>query len=387
MDATTPRGAFPVGGDGVVRALLGALRLRRGDRRDLLREALLFGALTWIPLAAIGVVEESVRGSMEPLLRDLAVHARLLVAIPLAIVADELLRWHCALVGNRLADEGFAHEAELAPIGRRAAVWSRNPVIEVALLVLAIAAGQAMFHGLLSATGLFTGERVGAAQRGPAAAWYAWVAFPIFSFLTARVLWHWVVWALTLWRLSRLPLRTEPAHPDGAAGLALLARPTVAIALVVFANSVVFSSACATAILRRHAPLTAFAPTFVTLAVVALLVSLGPLLPFFGRLAHARLAGRVDYSRLATNYVRRFHRRWIDPEPPPDPLGTPDLQSLADLANSFRVVDRMRLLPFAREEVLLVLLATLVPLAPLLLTQVPLPALLRTLAKALIGGA
>jgi hypothetical protein len=65
-------------------------------------------------------------------------------------------------------------------------------------------------------------------------------------------------------------------------------------------------------------------------------------------------------------------------------LGTADLQSLADLSNSYAVVQEMNTVPFDRKVLVLVVLATLAPLAPLLLTMMPLEDILKRLVGILI---
>ena len=68
------------------------------------------------------------------------------------------------------------------------------------------------------------------------------------------------------------------------------------------------------------------------------------------------------------------------PSPADDELlGTGDIQSLADLGNSFEVVRSMRLAPITRDPIVQVGVAALLPLAPLLLTMMPLEELIRRL--------
>jgi hypothetical protein len=49
-------------------------------------------------------------------------------------------------------------------------------------------------------------------------------------------------------------------------------------------------------------------------------------------------------------------------------LGTGDIQSLADLGNSYEIVREMRVVPFGLQDVSRLALATAAPLSPLLLT-------------------
>jgi hypothetical protein len=108
---------------------------------------------------------------------------------------------------------------------------------------------------------------------------------------------------------------------------------------------------------------------------------LGPLLAFTLQLAQAKRTGLREYGTLAERYVREFDAKWVRGNAPVDePLvGSADIQSLADLGNSYEVVRTMRLAPITRDAILLLGAATLVPIVPLLLTMMPLEELVRTL--------
>ena len=60
-------------------------------------------------------------------------------------------------------------------------------------------------------------------------------------------------------------------------------------------------------------------------------------------------------------------------------VGSGDIQSLADLGNSFEVVRTMQIAPITRDAIVRLAVATLVPIGPLLLTMMPLEELLKTL--------
>jgi hypothetical protein len=72
---------------------------------------------------------------------------------------------------------------------------------------------------------------------------------------------------------------------------------------------------------------------------------------------------------------------WLRGSAPADEplLGSGDIQSLADLGNSFEVVRTMRIAPFAKETILQLAAAVVVPIVPLLLTLMPLEELLKKL--------
>jgi hypothetical protein len=106
-----------------------------------------------------------------------------------------------------------------------------------------------------------------------------------------------------------------------------------------------------------------------------------PLLVFSPQLAAAKRTGLNEYGTLAEGYVRDFDRKWLRGGAPGNEplLGAPDIQSLADMGNSFSVVRSMRVAPITRDAILQLAAAVLVPLVPLLLTVMSLEDLARKL--------
>jgi AcrR family transcriptional regulator len=117
------------------------------------------------------------------------------------------------------------------------------------------------------------------------------------------------------------------------------------------------------------------------LAILLVCVVLAPLLVFAPQLARAKRIGKREYGTLAERYVRGFDVKWLRGGAPPDEplLGSADIQSLADLGNSFEIVRTTRTVPITKEPILLLAAATLAPVAPLLLTMMPLGELLKKL--------
>ena len=120
------------------------------------------------------------------------------------------------------------------------------------------------------------------------------------------------------------------------------------------------------------------------LVAVMVFAVLGPLLVFSPQLAAAKRTGLREHGILAQRYVQEYDRKWLRGGAPPDePLvGSADIQSLADLGNSYDVIKTMRYVPFSKETVLQLGVVTLVPLAPLLLTMISLEELIKRLLTA-----
>jgi len=84
--------------------------------------------------------------------------------------------------------------------------------------------------------------------------------------------------------------------------------------------------------------------------------------------------------------VREFDDKWLrGGVTAGEPLvGSADIQSLADLGNSYQIVREMRTIPFTKDTVVQLAVITLLPVTPLLLTMVSLEELLKKLLQILL---
>jgi hypothetical protein len=106
---------------------------------------------------------------------------------------------------------------------------------------------------------------------------------------------------------------------------------------------------------------------------------------FVPTLWRARFEQARSYGALALDYVRDFHKRWVAGRERPSPLGTPDIQSLADLATSCDVMVRSRPVPFGFGPILVLSAAVLVPMIPLALIRIPFLELVKKVAASAAG--
>jgi hypothetical protein len=77
------------------------------------------------------------------------------------------------------------------------------------------------------------------------------------------------------------------------------------------------------------------------------------------------------YGPLASEYVIEFEEKWIDGRRPADEalVGSTDIQSLADLANSFAIIQHVRPFPFGTEALVALAAFIVLPLLRLSLTM------------------
>jgi hypothetical protein len=214
-----------------------------------------------------------------------------------------------------------------------------------------------------------------------AGVWFGFVSMPLFQFLLCRWYFRIFVWARFLWQVSRIDLRLIPIHPDRVGGLSFLSESAVAFAVLAVAHGAMLSGHLAGRIFFLGASLSQFKGEIAILVAFLLCLVLGPLLVFTPHLFEARWKGLREYGALAGNYVRDFDAKWLRGAPPAQEMfvGSADIQSLADMDSSYDVVRTMRLAPITNRAVLGVAVAVLVPIAPLLLTVMPLEDLFRKL--------
>jgi hypothetical protein len=88
----------------------------------------------------------------------------------------------------------------------------------------------------------------------------------------------------------------------------------------------------------------------------------------------------------AQSYVTDFDAKWLgDTARRAQLLGTPDLQSLADLSNSISVVRDMRIAPSSLRLIAGLAIAAVLPMLPLFLFEYPLAELAQRVFGRLFG--
>ena len=307
--------------------------------------------------------------------------------MPLLIIAELVVHQRMRPLIQQFVERRLIPESEMKRF--KSAVESafrlRNSVItEVMLLAFVYGVGILIvwrqFIALNTATWYVTPSAEGS-KLSLAGIWYGLVSLPFFQFLLIRWYFRLIIWARFLWSVSRLSLRLVPTHPDRVGGLGFLSTIVYAFGVLAAAHGVLLAGPLANRIVYLGSTLPQFVIEIAVVVAFLLLAVLGPLLVFTPQLARAKRVGLREYGTLAERYVRDFDTKWLRGGAASDEqlVGSGDIQSLADLANSFEVVRTMRIFPFSKEAVVQLILATLLPIAPLLLSMMPLEELLKRL--------
>jgi hypothetical protein len=361
---------------------------QRAHLEGLRRRVLAALAIGWLPFCALGLLDFAISGHADAILRDLSVHTRLLVAVPLLIVAEHVLGAQIRHTLARLNEEGLVsadRRERLSQLGDAATRLGTALAPDLLILLISVVAGLATLAGWLEPAGM-----VGAAHLGRITAerfWFSLVALPLFQFFLWRALWLWGIWGWMLLRLARIGLQYQPAHPDQRGGIGFLALPSLFFNVVfLFAISSIVASNWEMQILVARAKLSQFRLLFLAYVCIGELMAFAPLLVFTPRLFLVGRDGREELSGLATDYVRRFRQRWTT-LPHGDPLGSPDIQSLNDLGGAYRETERSsRVLLFGVRDLIAMLIVMFIPMAPLILTVIPVEELLRKIGPLILGA-
>ncbi|WP_129644509.1 hypothetical protein [Peristeroidobacter agariperforans] len=350
-----------------------------GNALELLhRRMIVVTGIAWLPLLVLSALRGDALGDDVSIAfaDDIETHVRFLIALPLLIAAELVVHRRIHHVVSQFVERGLILSEQMPEF--RAAIDStlrlrNSPIIELALIVLVYAVGHWIWRNeiALHTTSWYASQDGAQIQLTPAGYWHAFVSVPIFQFMLMRWYFRFVLWFWFLWRVSRLQLRLLASHADRAAGLGFLSESLYAFSLVLLAQGAVAAGLIASQILYGGRNLLDFKVEILSFLFFFLLVTLIPLTVFTPQLLRAKRKALRHFGRLVNRYSDEFNQKWVEGGAPQgEPLlGSGDIQSLADLGNSYSVVRETRLLPFDIKDVMRLAAISATPFLPLLLTM------------------
>ncbi len=347
------------------------------------RRILAITMITWLPLLLLSAFGGTLVGGAVnvPFLHDIEAHVRFLIALPALILAELVVHQRMVPVVRQFVDRGIVVPEEVPKFYAAidSAVRLRNSVaLEVALVIAVYTIGRWSWQDQFA---LQTGTWFKDPELTLAGYWYAYVSIPVFQFIILRWYVRLFIWFGFLWRVSRLNLRITATHPDRAGGLGFLGDSTHMFAPLLFGQGALLAGLIASRIFFGDQTLLDFKMEAGATIAFFIVFILAPLVVFTSHLARARRQGKREYGAFAARYVQGFEEKWIRGSADEQLLGTGDIQSLADLGNSYEVVRQMRVVPFGMQAVIGLAAATAAPLLPLALTIMPLEELVGYVLK------
>lgn len=364
------------------------------DGLDLVRRRIVFIVLfAWLPLLGLSLFQGQAfdSGDVIPFLRDIEVHARFLVALPLLIAAELVVHRRLRSVAKQFIDRELVAPDAMPQFDAAlvSAFRLRNSVVaEIGLIALVYGVGILVIwrnYFVLDTAMWYAVPSDAGPRLSLAGIWYGYVSLPIFQFLLVRWYFRLFIWSRFLWQISRIELRPIATHPDRVGGLGFMAHTVYAFVPLLVAHGVLLSGMIAGRIFFADATLLDFKVEIVVMVVFLMCLVLGPLLVFAPRLSALKRTAIREYGALAQRYVREFDTKWLRGGATANArlLGAADIQALADLDNSMGIVHSMRAAPITRDAVIRLAVSVLAPLLPLVLTMMSTEELLQRLLKML----
>lgn len=364
-----------------------------GSALELLsKRAIIISLLAWLPLLILSVIKGQAWGNETnlPFIEDFEVHIRFLVAMPLMIFAELIVHERMRMMVKQFEERNLIPDDALERFRNAIAStfrWRNSIVAEVFMLVLIYVIGYNVIWNKAMALNTTTWYADPSFNKGDislAGAWFRYFSLPLFQFLLLRWYYRIVIWVRFLFYVSRIELKLVPTHPDGAGGLGFLSYIVYAFMPLAVVHGAILAATIANHIYHQGAELLDFKIEIVVILLVVICLIIFPLLLFSSQLMDSKRIGTITYGKLASRYVHEFQAKWIQARGDTnDLIGSRDIQSLADMANSYKIVERMQFIPLTRTDILLLILATIAPLVPLVLTMMPLSEIVKLAAGVL----
>jgi hypothetical protein len=357
---------------------------------DLVRRRILALCLVcWIPPLLLSLFSGTAFGRVKvPFLLDIGANVRFLCAMPLLIAAELVAQRRIPGIVRQFFDRRIIASTERVRFEKvvSSIMRFRNSAFIEILLVLSAFVGFWMWqeYPTLGGSTWYVSATNGKLHFTSAGYWYVLISLPLLRFILFRWYFRLALWYWCLWRIQRFPLHLNFLHPDLAGGLGFLSGSTTALAPVLVAQTMIVAGIIADEIRYAGVTLPAFKMEIAAILIFLLLLVFAPLCFFIVQLIQAGRKAKRKYGTLTSRYVDDFWNKWIAKHgacSEKQVLGTPDIQSLADLANAYTVVNKIRIVPFGKETVIRVAILVCLPLLPLTLTMIPLDRVLDRLMK------
>jgi hypothetical protein len=343
-------------------------------------------AISWLPLFLITALLNPT--GLYSLLMDYRVHSRLLVAVPALLIGEIVmdLRFREIFAYIRQADllkapDTTYMDGVVATLGRLRDAFLPELIVLVAIIVRIATS----YRGLVDTTP-WMGQESGGDFHFTAAGWYSvLVSAPVWDFLLGLALWRWLLWAFFAFQLSRRDLQLTPTHPDQRGGLGFLGVTVSAFAPTAFALTSVIAATLRHNIVRHGAHLKDFKLDAIVLAIIVVLVALGPLLFFVPSLTALRRRGVLEYGVLGQLQSTEFEEKWILHRAghEVDFFMAPEINALTGFGNKYEKIEQLQPFPADIPSLYGLAASVVIPALFVILTEIPFAVVLKDLFKAL----
>jgi hypothetical protein len=360
--------------------------IKPNERRSVQRAGLAV-LIVWAPLFVLSAIESLAlrENKLSSLIVDLTVLSRYLIVVPLFILGEEGTIFRLGQIAHHFIDAGLITASDrqrfdaIIAHSRRLLDYVLMEVLVVALAYLAMI----ILMGIFPDQDIPLWHKAGDGGRGYSWAgwWHVLVSAPVALVLLLGWLWRILIWGLFLFRVSRLDLQLVATHPDLVGGLQFVGLSLRAFLLLSFTISTIAAGGVANRVLNMGTSFFTFKYVIVAVVILSLVLFVGPVLVFGGKLVEARRRGILDYGGLAGAVGRQLEKKWLDYRKNVDEgaLDVPHFSATTDLYQVVSNVYQMKPFPINNQDLIALIVVTLLPFLPALLFEIPLNEILSDL--------
>jgi len=370
-------------------------RRKSGTKRSPLTMLIFALFVAYAPLIVISAMEGTFnsRGSDVPLVRDVALHLRFLLAVPILILSRPVVQRStsavCEYTYNVLLCEEDREHVFLPAVKR---VRHHNESWTSLVVILVLVIGVSFFlhissvedPSVISLRGWFGAPDSGGFKVSSTYIWYSTISMSLFRFLLLKWLWTYCGWIWLLIKIAGCKLNLTPHHSDKVCGLNLLVFPQNGFNLLFVALAITSSGAFINRMLYRHASFEFILLEIGILVAASFVMLLGPYLFFMPKLFAARRLANFSMATKSHQLSADYDREWIQTKVTGNADEKPDPSVMIDFYSTYEITEKIRPLVFNVRD--LVALAVPIALAflPTLLTKMSLKELLEIILRFIV---
>jgi hypothetical protein len=377
---------------GLIYSLTSIFRGKSRDGRGLRRTALALVLISWVPLLVMAIQSGTMqsRDGSAGFLLDLPLHARFLIAVPFLILIERAVDWAFLRYVQRSDDLIPAEQQEsFNRLVRLLDKLTDSKLPEGLLLVLIYGLTVLNWESLAAeSAGRLSFMNSDGVTLRPAGWYFLLISAPVFQLLVFRWAWRWMVWAFSIFRISRFEIKVDPLHADRMAGLAYMNLCPLTFSFILMAPTAVVSATLGYQILFMGASFSDYIiPIFVYVFSFSIILYL-PLIAFLPLLIRAKAEGIGTFGTLLRAHNLAYVKKWIASPPPADEhlLGSVDNSSLSDINGSYAPLHEMMPFPFDVRMFGVSVVLALLPFLPLVFAEYSATEVLTALIDSLLGG-
>ncbi len=383
---------------GMIYDLLLRLHIQPRDDYGVSRRLAFLITLCLLPLIVLSFIEGNLYSGDRDiaLLHDIEIYVRFLIALPILVLADTIIDPLIAYMILSLDRSGIIsdeHKARVEQAISRVNKGKDSYWADAVILLIVVAIMLAYLTNIdeLDISTQYSIWAITHTDQGAtptlAGWWFLLVSSAVLNIILFRWLWRFMLWIAFAYRVSRIPLRLQPSHPDQAGGLGILKNGGNAFALVFFAFGAILSASLAEEIIHTPMTLNGSLPVIATYIVTVIVLLTLPLLFFTRQLAIASRWGRMAYGDLGYRLSRAFDKKWADPADMSNGdnlLDTADSSVVCDYADVYGAVRDMRIIPISLRGFIEQALVLALPFLPLVFSEQSFPDLLKRILESML---